>query len=74
MAQPQQLPPQQPPLDAIGPGVVVEPLPSLPPPAAATFSSRTVSWCPLGHEAASLDWLMGRLMTNVSPHCRQRNS
>jgi len=43
-------------------------------PTEATFNRRTVSSWPAGHGAASLDWLIGRCKTNVSPHWRHRNS
>ena len=71
-AQPQQPPPQQPPLGA---GGALRPeLPELAPDNAIVESSRTVSSCPTGQAAGSRDTLIGLLTSKVVRHSRQRNS
>lgn len=63
--QPQEPPQQPPPLEGADPVVL---------PAAATPRSRTVSSCPAGQVAGSLDRTIGRDSVNVAPQARHRNS
>jgi hypothetical protein len=72
-SQPQQPPPQQPPPPAGAAGIGARP-PAARPPRATVLSSFTVSACPCGQRAGSPAAAMGRSISKVVEHWRQRKS